>query len=465
MARIGWLSILLAVCAVLLPIKAQAAGYDIGRAMQDCRNSGSWNALNSARKCVDIGPQPGSKTECLVGLLATNGPGYLGLWTYTCAKKCDSRADYNGPYPNGQFKPTSGSLSCDLGCEVMWTHNADGTVNGSTALNKPCTGEDYDNDDKCNAAVPGGGYHYNAQVDVCEPSEPKCPGGTPPNSLGQCAPEPCPSGMLMQGDGTCKKKQNECPAGLVRSPDGRCLPGDGQCGQGEARGADGTCKRDKDGDGKPDGEGGGEDGEGGEGGPGGEGGTGKNDFFAGGDGCNAPPSCSGSPILCGQARIQWRIDCNTRKNRNVAGGACNTPPVCTGEKCDALEYSQLLMQWRSTCALEKMASKSGEGNGAQPEWTKVGGMSTDPGAGASPNDTKVLTTKQISVGDLDQSGIGGGGSCMGFASGSSSGAASGFLDVMASPPSYFCDYIGAIKALIILTASVVACFILSRGGA
>ncbi len=173
MARIGWLSILLAVCAVLLPIKAQAAGYDIGRAMQDCRNSGSWNALNSARKCVDIGPQPGSKTECLVGLLATNGPGYLGLWTYTCAKKCDSRADYNGPYPNGQFKPTSGSLSCDLGCEVMWTHNADGTVNGSTALNKPCTGEDYDNDDKCNAAVPGGGYHYNAQVGVCEPSEPK----------------------------------------------------------------------------------------------------------------------------------------------------------------------------------------------------------------------------------------------------------------------------------------------------
>lgn len=463
MARTGWLSILLTLIFALSATEARAANAgDVGTAMQNCRNSVSWDALNSARKCVDIGKI--FDGSCAVGLAAKGSAGYLAFFSYPCDKKCESRKDYNGPYPNGQFKPTSGSLSCDLGCEVMWTHNPDGTVNGSAALNKPCTGEDYDSDDKCNAAVPGGGYHYNAQVGVCEPSEPKCPGGTPPNSLGQCAPEPCPNGMLMQADGTCKKKQNECPAGLVRSPDGRCLPGEGQCGQGEARGADGTCKRDKDGDGKPDGEG--EDGEGGEGAEGGEGGTGKNDFFAGGDTCNAPPSCSGSPILCGQARIQWRIDCNTRKNRNIAGGACNTPPICTGDKCDALEYSQLLMQWRTACSLEKLAGKSpGEGNGAQPEWTKVGGMSTDPGAGASPDDTKVLTTRQISVGDLDQSGIGGGGSCMGFASGSSSGAASGFLDVMASPPPYFCNYIGAIKALIILTASVVACFILSRGGA
>lgn len=460
MARIGRLVLILAFLSTSLLFSHEAsAAVDIGLAFNSCRNSVQFNDQGSTKKCVDRG-FVASEGFCLVGLPHQRG-GWLRNDVYDCNKKCETRKDYNGAYPNSQFKPASGSLSCDLGCEVIWTHNSDGTVNGSTALNKPCIGDDYDSDDKCDAVAVGGGYHYNKQIGVCEPSEPKCKDGTPPNSLGQCAPEPCPNGMLMQADGTCKKKQNECPAGLVRSPDGRCLPGDGQCGQGEARGADGTCKRDKDGDGKPDGEG--EDGEGGEGG---EGGTGKNDFFAGGDTCNAPPSCSGSPILCGQARIQWRIDCNTRKNRNIAGGACTTPPICTGDKCDALEYSQLLMQWRAACSLEKLAGKSpGESNGAQPEWTKVGGMSTDPGAGASPDDTKVLTTKQISVGDLDQSGIGGGGSCMGFASGSSSGAASGFLDVMASPPAYFCNYIAAIKALIILTASVVACFILSRGGA
>ena len=95
-------------------------------------------------------------------------------------------------------------------------------------------------------------------------------------------------------------------------PDGKCLPGDGQCAAGEVRGPDGTCKKDGDGDGQPDD-------------------PGDKDTFAGGDDCSVPPSCGGSPIMCGQARIQWRIDCNTRKNRNIAGGTCNTMPVCTGE--------------------------------------------------------------------------------------------------------------------------------------
>lgn len=44
------------------------------------------------------------------------------------------------------------------------------------------------------------------------------------------------------------------------------------------------------------------------------------------------------------------------------------------------------MQWRITCAAEKPSSddNSNGGDGAQPEWTKVGGMSTDAGLGASP---------------------------------------------------------------------------------
>jgi len=268
-------------------------------------------------------------------------PGHESLTSAApVANTCKNRAQYNGAFPGGQYKPRSGSVSCDLGCTSVWTHNADGTVNGSPD-GSTCTSENYDSDEECKLNGPN--YYYNRQVGVCEPQEPECKSGEKANSLGQCAPEPCPDGMTQNADGSCKKKDNECPAGHVRSPDGKCLPGEGQCAAGEVRGADGTCKKDKDGDGQPD-----------------EPGEGEKEAFSGGDDCNSPPSCSGSPILCGTARIQWRIECNTRKNRNIAGGSCSAMPICTGERCDALEYSQLLMQWRTACALEN-AGKGGQG--------------------------------------------------------------------------------------------------------
>ncbi|WP_343650847.1 hypothetical protein [Stenotrophomonas sp.] len=134
-----------------------------------------------------------------------------------------------------------------------------------------------------------------------------------------------------------------------------------------------------------------------------------------------------------------------------------------------MEYAGLLMQWRTACAAEKLAAQGsgdGSGNTGQPEWTKVGGMSTDPGAGASPDDTNVVTTKQIGISDLDQSGIGGSGSCMGFATGGGgSGLASGFMQVVSSPPAFFCNFISQIRAIIILLASVTCVYILSRGTA
>ncbi|WP_313440478.1 hypothetical protein [Stenotrophomonas sp.] len=283
-------------------------------------------------ECSFKGYAAGSRAPC---------PGHESIASgYAAENTCEGRKDYNGAFPNGQYKPRSGSMSCDLGCEVVWTHNADGTVNGRP-FGGTCTGDDFDSDEDCAAKNPGS--YYNRQVGVCEPKEPECKNGGKPNSLGQCAPEPCPDGMALQADGTCRKKDNECPAGNVRSPDGKCLPGEGQCAAGEVRGPDGTCKRDSDNDGEPD-----------------EQGPDDKEFFSGGDECNAPPSCSGSPIMCGMARIQWRIDCNTRKNRNIAGGTCAATPVCTGEHCDALEYSQLLMQWRTACALEKNAQGGGD---------------------------------------------------------------------------------------------------------
>ncbi len=300
------------------------------------------------------GPKRNSSTlyyyQCLFEYRSNeNSPwgsvGSCGDYYYLTDKDCKSQGSYTGtgPWSSGG-SARNGSLGCRNGCDGFWTRNAD------SSMTFTATGDVCPEDEEKQCSFYGNGYYWNAALKVCEPPEGKC-GGRPANSLGQCAPEPCPEGKVQQADGTCKEKANECPAGQVKSPDGKCLPGDGQCATGEVRGKDGTCKKDADGDGKPD------DGE-----EGGEGPDGKRkDEFSGGDDCSTPPTCSGSPIMCGQARIQWRIDCNTRKNRNVSGGTCNAMPVCTGDKCDAMEYSALLMQWRSACALEKMAQGSGNG--------------------------------------------------------------------------------------------------------
>ena len=205
----------------------------------------------------------------------------------------------------------------------------------------------WDDPDMC-SMYPGS--YWNPMVMGCEYPEPEeCPTGQIKNAAGNCVDNKCPNGMVEGPAGTCINEKNECPAGEVKSPTGACLPGEGQCAAGEARGKDGTCKRDSDGDGTPDNE---------DDDPNNDD---ESESFSGGDNCNSPPSCSGSPIMCGQARIQWRIECNTRRNRNITGGTCDSMPICTGDKCDALEYSQLLMQWRSACAAEKLLAR---GNGA-----------------------------------------------------------------------------------------------------
>lgn len=297
---------------------------------------------NQNQQCVVIGTKViQSRFQYKTG---ASSPWYSGNYrTYTWSKGCDQEEPYTGtgPWSSTGGSARSGSVGCRKGCDGMWGKNADSSFTWSP------TGAVCPEDERKNCESPAmanSGYYWNVALSVCEPPKHECAGGKNPNSLGQCAPEPCPEGMAQQADGTCKKKDNECPAGQVRSPDGKCLPGDGQCAAGEVRGPDGTCKKDGDGDGKPDE-------------------PGAKDTFSGGDDCNAPPSCSGSPIMCGQARIQWRIDCNTRKNRNIAGGLCSSMPICTGEKCDAMEYAGLLMQWRSACALEKMASSTGTGGG------------------------------------------------------------------------------------------------------
>ncbi len=309
-------------------------------------------------------------------------------WFFT--RGCDSE-----PSKTTSFFPPSGSVRCVNGCEVSYRDNGDDTTtyspNGKTCERKP----------DCDAQ--GRNMVWNAMLGVCQPVEPECPEGKVKVGNACTNEKPCPDGMAIVA-GSCKKEDNECPAGMIRSPLGSCIPGDGQCAQGEVRGADGTCKRDKNNDGQPD--------------------TDDPESFSGGDTCESPPSCSGSPIMCGQARIQWRIDCNTRRNNNISGGHCSQSgmPTCTGEKCNAMEYTQLLMQWRSACAVEKLASKqdtpgqggtNGDANGNGVADVLEGrGDVTPIGDGAA----DVASAKKWGIGlstsNLDTSNMfGGGGTC------------------------------------------------------
>lgn len=384
-----WLLILCALCCMTASYEGLAAEADLpcrpaancdqGAAMSAAVNTGAYKAAmqpTAARCEILAGPihnSSGRNYQTQFGCYnASNG--FLGsqFVNYFYGATCQSRPDWNGPYPYlTGGRPKNGSVTCNGGCKQAWYSTGDGYFNGKySSLPGGCS--DYD-DNKCKAEF-GPTYYWNSAMSACEPEGDKCPGGAAANSLGECKPEPCPAGMTQQADGTCKNKDNECPAGEVKSPAGNCLPGDGQCAAGEVRGKDGTCKKDADGDGQPDpGEEGGENGEG------------KTvDEFSGGDDCSSPPTCSGSPIMCGQARIQWRIECNTRKNRNIAGGMCTQPPICTGEKCDALEYNGLLMQWRIACATEKLAASSGGGPVSNPDLVAIRNAVTGTGGTVDP---------------------------------------------------------------------------------
>ncbi|HFF6218580.1 TPA: virulence factor TspB C-terminal domain-related protein [Stenotrophomonas maltophilia] len=338
------------------------------------------------------------------------------------------------------FFPPSGSMRCMGGCEVTYRDNGDDTTTYSRT-GKIC-------DKKPDCAAQGRNMVWNAALGVCQPVEPECPQGKV--KVGNaCADEkPCPDGMALVA-GSCKKEQNECPAGMIRSPLGSCIPGDGQCASGEVRGADGTCKRDKNGDGQPD--------------------TDDPESFSGGDTCKSPPSCSGSPIMCGQARIQWRIDCNTRRNNNVSGGHCSQSgmPVCTGEDCKAMEYASLLMQWRSACAAEKLLAKDNPAPGANPADKNGNGVAdalegvgevTGPGDGASDVSSVKKWGIGVSTSMIDTSDMFGGGSCPQPPSFSIMGT-----EVSGADFPYFCQLAAIMRGLILIFAAYAALRILMGG--
>jgi hypothetical protein len=383
-------------------------------------------------------------------------PRYLFYWNLT---GCPAGQDFNAhtgscqPVCTGRpstvqpFLPLSGSTQCFNGCVVSYMQNGDDETSTRSYSGAMC------GNDQFKQNCPAGTF-WNSYMGVCQPIQPDCPQGQVREG-GQCKPEnKCPDGMILvtgstpgaiaQGALHCKPSENECPAGTIKAPSGQCLPGEGQCAAGEARRKDGTCGRDSNGDGTADDDDEDPDNDS------------DKDFFTGGDSCTTPPSCNGSPIMCGQARIQWRIDCNTRKNVNISGGSCTQVPLCTGDKCNAMEYASLLQQWRTTCAVEKMAKGTSDGDG-QPEWTKVTGNGTE-GAGEEPEGP----TRRISLGlgMLDSSGFLGGGSCPTF--GSVDLGTFGTVDL--DQYDWICQFLAAVRIVLIGVGGFIAFGILAGRG-
>ena len=359
----------------------------------------------------------------------------------SCQTPCSSRTTETVTYK--QMIP-NGSYSCSDGCTARISSGVDGayfkSYLGGTASHCNVLPND------CSAF--GAGYSMNFGTSMCQPAPVDCAENEVKDPISGMCTHGCEAGKIMDATGVCKAKEDQCPPGNVKSPSGGCLPGDGQCAAGEVKGKDGTCKRDKDGDGKPD--------------AGEEEGT-TDETFSGGDSCSAPPACSGSPIMCGQVRIQWRIDCNTRNDANVTGGSCSAMPVCIGKNCKAQEHASMIQQWQAKCLLEKIANKSSDSDGGQPEWTKVGGMNQNPASGELASDKPTIGEKEFKTDDLDSSGFGGG-RCAGLASVSGQGVVgSSYAQTFASPPAAWCNFIGNLRASLIIISSALACFIIARG--
>lgn len=306
----------------------------------------------------------------------------------------------------------TGGMYCYDGCEVLNVSPSRSAMTGSSC----------DNPYTCRP-----GYTKNSDG-ICMPDK-KCPPDTDKID-GKCVPKPpCEKGQSRGADGVCREDDdpnnpnnpNGCDAGKIKGPDGTCIPDTNQpCPTGQTRGTDGVCKPDGNDPGKDD-----------------------DHEASGGDNCNTPPSCSGDAIMCLQLRVSWRIDCNTRKQRSINGGACNSIPSCTGEKCDAVEMSSLIMQWRTTCAVEELASKdTNQGDGDQPGWTRVDGMDQEGGKGKGDHDDEILHGIDFDESKIDTGGwLNLGGTCPALGVAGGGRYSSAFVQHLANPDQFWCDFI------------------------
>ncbi len=188
----------------------------------------------------------------------------------------------------------------------------------------------------------------------------------------------------------------------------------------------------------------------------------KDNQAGGGGTCGAPPSCSGDAIACNTNWQIWRMRCQGTATGSVTGDVTNCNAGVNVSSPDPLANASIVLQRKIAC---KQGEQGNQGNGDQPEWTKVNGMSQDPGKGGTDSDIPGINEVNVTADTLDQSGFGGG-ACVGFVAASSgSGVSSGFTQSLATPPAFFCDYIGWLKLAIITGAAIYSVITISKGHA
>lgn len=358
--------------------------------------------------------------------------------TKTCTKACSANDPqiWSGAASDGLPVYTRCRVEDGRACEYFFSRDPAGPGHIGTPVGASCDVQEYECAEGWEHGV---GPVSSFASQICVPKN-ECPEGQT-MVRGECKikEDECPRGKVPDAEGKCVVERNECPSGQVKGPDGSCVDDPkAQCPAGKVKGADGTCKSDADGDGNAD-----ED-------------DPNNKSFSGGDDCNVPPACSGDPIACGQARIQWRIECNTRKNRNISGGSCDAMPVCAGEKCDAMEYAQLLQTWRTACAVEKLKMSGPAGDGNKNGVPDVMEQGVDEGA----NESAQVREDDGSglMGMVDQGGFAAGGGCPGLPPLQVGGMS---LDL----GSVACQQAEAVRAVLLMFAMYVAAMIIGARAA
>lgn len=464
------------------PCPTAAAGCTQPVAFAACKAWTDWRRANTTRPLIenDCGLTsnyftgrscthvPGQPTQCSAGTIAnrlyyfSSGCPVGQVWFGGTFNRCDTACNAR-PTQTTLFYPKPGSVICERGCVRSFLANGDGETMTTQSTGQTCQAQD---SSTCAALPPErGNFVWNPYLKVCEPVVPECPAGQKPVN-GRCELNDfCPAGQVLNEQSVCVPREGECPAGTTRDLQGMCVSKDddgdpNKCPTGQVKGADGTCKPDTDDDGQAD-----DDGEEGR--------------FGGGDNCKVPPTCSGDAIMCGQARIQWRIDCNTRRNQKISGGGCapNTMPVCVGESCDLMQYAQLMQAWHTRCAVEKLASGSGNGGDGDGDGNRdadFDAYAAGAGDAAALSDDGVTAAGAFTdesannggaggvpggTGELDSSGLGLSRSCPNLPSVTVMGATLDFNQ--ASAP--LCDWMRLGGQFVLIIAALLSVRILASG--
>lgn len=126
---------------------------------------------------------------------------------------------------------------------------------------------------------------------------------------------------------------------------------------------------------------------------------------------------------------------------------CATAPSCGG---DPIGCAQLVQSWRAGCLA------GGSGDGTQPAWTQVEPGSAGEGVTAEDGERIGVTSRTLSVSDVDDSGFLGGGSCPVLPQLSIGGT------TVEIDPAIWCDFLALLKVVFAIAGAWAAVQILTR---